>query len=102
VGLALNTDNRAMNLQDWVGYVAATLTTASFVPQALLTVRTRQVAGISLGMYAVFTIGVSLWLVYGIAIGEWPIIIANAITVALAATILWTKLSVERRLRTGS
>jgi MtN3 and saliva related transmembrane protein len=93
---------KPMNLQDWLGYAAAILTTSSFVPQALLTVRTRQVAGISLGMYTVFTIGVSLWLVYGIAIGEWPIIIANAITVALAATILWTKLSVERSVRTGS
>ena len=91
-----------MNTQDWLGYAAAILTTSSFVPQALLTVRTRQVAGISLGMYTVFTIGVSLWLVYGIAIGEWPIIIANAVTVALAATILWTKLSVERSFRTGS
>ena len=91
-----------MTTQDWLGYTAAILTTSSFVPQALLTVRTRQVAGISLGMYTVFTIGVTLWLVYGVAIGEWPIIIANAITVALAATILWTKLSVERRLRTGN
>jgi MtN3 and saliva related transmembrane protein len=85
-----------MNLQDGLGYIAATLTTASFVPQAVLTLRTRNVAGISLGMYGAFTLGVALWLLYGIAIGEWPIIIANAFTVALAATILVTKIVVER------
>jgi MtN3 and saliva related transmembrane protein len=85
-----------MNLQDGLGYIAATLTTASFVPQALLTLRTRNVAGISLGMYSAFTLGVALWLLYGIAIGEWPIIIANAFTTALAATILVTKIVVER------
>lgn len=85
-----------MNLQDGLGYIAATLTTASFVPQAVLTLRTRNVAGISLGMYSAFTLGVALWLLYGIAIGEWPIIIANAFTTALAATILVTKIVVER------
>ena len=85
-----------MPLQDWIGYVAASLTTASFVPQALLTLRTRNVSGISLGMYSAFTVGVTLWLLYGIALGEWPIIIANALTVALAAVILATKIAVER------
>lgn len=91
-----------MNLQDWIGYVAATFTTASFVPQALLTLRTRDVSGISLGMYSVFTAGVALWLLYGITLGEWPIIIANALTVALAAIILATKIAVERAAaRTG-
>ena len=82
--------------QDWIGYVAATLTTASFVPQALLTLRTKNVSGISLAMYSVFTLGVGLWLLYGIALGEWPIIIANALTIALAATILAIKIAVER------
>ena len=69
-----------MNLHDLIGYVAAALTTASFVPQAALTLRTRDVSGISLTMYAAFTIGVALWLAYGLALGKWPIIIANAIT----------------------
>lgn len=86
-----------MTPQDALGYVAATLTTASFVPQAWLTLRTRDVSGISLGMYSAFTLGVALWLAYGISIGEWPIIIANALTVALAATILFMKIAVERR-----
>ena len=81
-----------MALQDWIGYAAATLTTASFVPQALLTLRTRDVSGISLGMYGSFTAGVALWLVYGIGLGEWPIIVANAVTLTLACIILTTKI----------
>lgn len=90
-----------MQLHDALGYVAATLTTASFLPQAWLTLRTKDVSGISLGMYSAFTLGVALWLAYGIAIGEWPIIIANALTVTLAATILAVKISVDRQLRRG-
>jgi len=85
-----------MTLPDTIGYLAATLTTSSFVPQALMTVRTRNVSGISLGMYSVFTIGVALWLAYGVALGEWPIVIANAFTLALATTILVMKIVVER------
>jgi MtN3 and saliva related transmembrane protein len=86
----------------WVGYAAAALTTAAFVPQAWLTLRTRDVRGISLGMYVCFTAGVALWLAYGVALGQWPIIVANAITLALAACILAVKIDVERaRRRTG-
>lgn len=84
-----------MNISDWIGYAAAALTTGSFVPQAILTLRTRDTRGISMGMYAAFTAGVALWLLYGLALGEWPIVVANAITLALAATILVTKLWVE-------
>lgn len=81
-----------MQLHDAVGYAAAFLTTASFVPQAVHTFRTKDVSGISLGMYSAFTLGVSLWLVYGLLLGAWPIVVANAITVSLAATILTMKL----------
>jgi MtN3 and saliva related transmembrane protein len=91
-----------MNPQDWIGYAAATLTTASFLPQAVLTLRTRDTRGISLAMYSAFTAGVALWLLYGLALGEWPIIVANAVTLALAATILLTKLVVERDGRGGA
>jgi MtN3 and saliva related transmembrane protein len=90
-----------MSLQDTLGYCAAVLTTGSFIPQAALTLRTRDVRGISLAMYSAFTLGVALWLVYGIVLGEWPIVIANAVTLALAATILVTKIVVERDKRTG-
>ncbi|MEI8171364.1 MAG: SemiSWEET transporter [Rhodoferax sp.] len=82
----------ATAFSDLIGYVAATLTTASFVPQAWHTFKTRDVRGISLGMYSAFTSGVACWLVYGILLGAWPIVIANCITLALAATILGMKL----------
>lgn len=75
-----------------LGTVAGVLTTASFVPQVLKTWRTRSTADISLGMFSAFTAGVGLWLVYGILIGEIPIIVANAITLGLAGTILAFKL----------
>ncbi|MBL8312494.1 MAG: SemiSWEET transporter [Rubrivivax sp.] len=88
-----------MNLQDTLGLLAAVLTTGSFVPQALLTLRTRDVSGISLGMYSAFTLGVALWMVYGLILREWPIVLANAVTLALASVILATKIVVDRRNR---
>lgn len=81
-----------MNSTETIGYVAAVLTTSSFVPQALHTFRTRDVSGISLGMYSVFTAGITLWLVYGLALGAWPIVLANVVTLGLAAAILAMKL----------
>lgn len=81
-----------MQLTDWVGYCAAFLTTASFVPQALHTFRTKDVRGISLGMYSAFAAGVAMWLIYGLLLAAWPIVIANAITLSLAAAILVMKL----------
>ena len=80
-----------------IGTLAASLTTMSFVPQAFRTLRTRDVTGISLAMYAAFTLGVALWLVYGMTLGEWPVIIANAVTLALAASILGMKIVFGRK-----
>jgi MtN3 and saliva related transmembrane protein len=90
-----------MNWAELVGYVAAFLTTASFVPQAWLTFRTRDVSGISLGMYSVFAAGVALWLAYGVLVGAWPVIVANAITLVLACGILLMKLLYRRAASTG-
>lgn len=84
-----------MSASDWIdvlGYAAAALTTASFIPQAWLSFRTGDVSGISLGMYACFTVGVALWLAYGVVLGAWPIVVANAITLLLALAILAMKL----------
>ena len=81
-----------MQLTDIIGYAAAFLTTASFVPQALHTFKTQDVRGISLGMYSAFVVGITLWLVYGLLLGAWPIVSANAVTLTLAATILAMKL----------
>ncbi len=86
-----------MNLIDTLGFVAATLTTGSFVPQAWLTFRTRDVSGISLAMYSAFTLGIVAWLVYGLMLGAWPVIVANGITLALAAGILSMKIWIGRR-----
>ena len=80
-----------MNPTELIGYLAATLTTTAFIPQALHTWRLRSAHGISLGMYAIFTSGVALWLAYGLLLGAWPLIIANAATLALALFILAMK-----------
>lgn len=77
---------------DIIGSVAATLTTTAFIPQAWQVWRTRHTADISLGMYALFTLGVALWLSYGILLESWPIIIANCVTLLLAGTVLAMKL----------
>jgi MtN3 and saliva related transmembrane protein len=82
---------------EWLGYAAATLTTAAFVPQAWLTFRTRDVSGISLGMYSAFTLGVALWLAYGWALQAWPIVVANFVTLLLALSILLMKLLIAPR-----
>ena len=71
-----------------LGYAAALLTSLSFLPQALLVIRTGRTNGISLLMYSLFTVGVAFWLIYGIASKSAPIIAANAVTLTLAVIIL--------------
>lgn len=95
--LAQDPLNPAHTMNEIIGYLAASLTTLSFLPQALHTFRTRDVGGISLGMYATFTTGVALWLVYGILIAAWPIVAANAVTLLLALAILVMKLRYGRK-----
>ena len=77
---------------EWLGFAAAVLTTASFIPQAVMTIRSRDTRGISRGMYIIFVIGVALWLAYGIYIDSLPMILANIVTLGLAGTILALKL----------
>ncbi len=84
------------SMTDWIGYCAAALTTASFIPQAWHTFKTRDVSGISLGMYSSFTAGVALWLVYGWLLSAWPIVLANSVTLSLALAILIMKLRFGR------
>lgn len=81
---------------EWIGAIAAGLTTVSFMPQVWLTFRTRDVSGISLGMYSCFTIGVALWLVYGLSIGSVPVTVANVITLTFATVILSMKIRYGR------
>ena len=79
-------------MTDMIGLIAAALTTLSFLPQALLVIRTGKTEGISLVMYAMFTAGVAGWLVYGVILGSWPIIVANIVTLMLASVILTLKI----------
>lgn len=71
-----------------LGYLAASLTTLSFIPQAIKTLRTGDTSAISLRMYALFTSGIALWGLYGLLTGDGPLIVANAITLVSAGLIL--------------
>ena len=82
-----------------IGYIAAVLTTASFLPQAIKTLKTRDTQSLSLSMYSIFCTGVLMWLLYGIAIANWPIVVANAVTILLAGTIWGIKLQAVLRTR---
>ena len=77
-----------MTLIDILGYMAACLTTVSFLPQAIGSVRSGRTDGLSLPMYALFSAGVALWLAYGLAVQSWPVILANLVTLAFALVIL--------------
>lgn len=82
------TEKTLMTKIDIIGFIAAFLTSASFVPQAWLVIKTRNTEGLSLSMYIVFTTGVALWLVYGVMARSWPVAIANAFTLFFALIIL--------------
>ena len=78
--------------EEIIGYTAAFLTTISFLPQAIITIKTRNTDSLSLSMYALFTIGVFLWLIYGYYREDFAIIIANTITFMLSSLILYVKI----------
>jgi MtN3 and saliva related transmembrane protein len=82
----------ALDLMTAVGLVAAACTTFSFLPQAMQAWRTRSTKDISLGMFSVMTFGVALWVIYGVARMDVPLIAANVVTFGFAATILYLKL----------
>ncbi len=81
-----------MTLPDILGAAAGSLTTLAFIPQVVKTWRSRSTHDISLIMFSLFSLGVLLWLAYGIALGAWPIIVANSITLTFAVFILGMKL----------
>jgi MtN3 and saliva related transmembrane protein len=84
--------NMTPDMIGYLGYLAATLTTASFLPQAILTLKTKDTRSLSLTMYTLFTLGVFCWLLYGIYIANKAIIFSNSITFLLAASILIFKI----------
>lgn len=75
-----------------IGLMAGTCTTISFFPQVVKTIRSKETKDLSLSMYMVLTTGIFLWMVYGILINDLPIIVANAISFALASVVLILKL----------
>jgi len=81
-----------MTLISILGFSAAVLTTASFIPQALKTIKTKNTKDLSLPMYVVLTMGVLLWLIYGILINDLPVLLANAITLVFSLIILVNKI----------
>jgi MtN3 and saliva related transmembrane protein len=81
-----------MNYVDLIGFAAAFGTTISFLPQAIKTIQTKDTSGISLYMYALFTGGTLLWLIYGVLSGALPVAICNAVTLIFASIILIYKI----------
>jgi MtN3 and saliva related transmembrane protein len=81
-----------MAIEVFVSAAAATLTTAAFLPQALHIIRYKDARAISLHMYVAFATGVFLWMVFGLLIGNLPIIVSNVITLGLALAIIAMKL----------
>ena len=83
-------------LVEWIGFTAATCTTAAFVPQLIRVARLRSAREISLGTFLLFTVGVLLWLVYGLYLHSMPVIVSNVITFTLSLSILMLKLRFDR------
>jgi MtN3 and saliva related transmembrane protein len=75
-----------------IGYVAGTLTTVAYLAQVLRTLKHKSTKDISLSMYLMLCTGIGLWLVYGIFIHSWPVIIANAVTLGLSGSVLVMKI----------
>jgi MtN3 and saliva related transmembrane protein len=86
---------------EYVGYAAAILTSAAFFVQAMKSFKTRDLSGISLGMYSMFTVGVACWLAYGLLIEKWPLIVTNIFTLAFAASVLALKIRQVMQTRAG-
>lgn len=81
-----------MDVTTVLGLLAGSLTTAAFFPQVLKTWRSKSAGDISLVMFVLFSLGVLLWIVYGVSVKAMPVIVANTITLVLALTILFFKI----------
>jgi len=78
--------------EDLIGYIGAFMTTTAFFPQTLQVIRTRDTRSISLAMYILFTAGIGFWLLYGLMIESFPMVISNTITLILSSIILYMKI----------
>ncbi|MGE0311346.1 MAG: SemiSWEET transporter [Lautropia sp.] len=82
---------------DSIGLLAGFLTTFAFVPQVVKIWRSRSARDISMPMYLAFTVGVALWLCYGVMTASLPVVLANLVTLALACAVILMKLRFDRR-----
>jgi MtN3 and saliva related transmembrane protein len=80
----------------WVGFAAGFLTTLSFVPQVIKAYRTRSTEDLSLAMLITFSVGLALWVAYGAATYQTPVVITNVVTLFLVAVLLWVKITPNR------
>jgi len=74
---------------EYIGYIAAIFTTFAFIPQVLKIFKSNKTEDLSLFMYIILTLGVGLWLIYGISLNSLPMILANGITFFLSSYIVW-------------
>lgn len=85
-----------MSFAEIIGLIAGAFTTACFIPQVIKIISTNDTKSISLGMYSMFSAGVSLWLIYGLMMKSPSIIMANAVTLPLSLIILWKKIKEKK------
>jgi MtN3 and saliva related transmembrane protein len=79
-----------------IGLMAATCTTIAFLPQVYKTWKARTAKDLSLGMFSIFAVGITLWFIYGVLINDLPVILANAVTLLLVCVLLYFKLTMDR------
>ncbi len=97
MNLALTTEIATQPMWvEWVGFVAAFCTTAAFVPQLVRVLKLKTARDISLRMFSMFSGGVFLWLIYGLAVKSKPVIASNGVTLVLSLSILYFKLKYDR------
>jgi len=82
-----------VDMGDYIGYIAAILTTVSFIPQAYKTIKSKDTSGISLSMYLLFTVGVLLWFAYGVSLGNPALYLSNGVTAVFSSVILFSKIA---------
>lgn len=82
-------------MESYLGYLAALCTTVAFIPQAIKVYKTRHTKDISLGTFSLLNAGLIFWLIYGLILNSYPIILANALTLIFAIYILVIKLKLD-------
>jgi MtN3 and saliva related transmembrane protein len=82
---------------EWIGFVAAGLTTSAFLPQLRRIVQLQSAREISMGTFLMYTVGVMLWFVYGVSLRSMPMILSNSLGLGVSIAILYLKVKYDRR-----